>query len=316
MRPRPIRRAGLVSRPELNAARQTLVDLAAWLEARGVTPVFERATAALTTSALRSPLARIREAAGAGDRETATADDLPRQVDLIVTLGGDGTLLAAADRIAAAGVDVPIVGVNFGSLGFLTEVTLAELYEAMTAVLDGSAATEARMLLQAVVGPPGAPTLDRVVLNDIVITRGSLSRMIDLEVSVNGRPDAGGQSFVTRVKADGLILATPTGSTAYNLSAGGPIVEPSVDAFVMTPIAPHTLTQRPVVMSGATELTIRPRFEHAKTEVYATFDGQLGCELQEGDEVVIRRAARALTLVRASGRSYYDVLQQKLKWGK
>jgi len=146
------------------------------------------------------------------------------------------------------------------------------------------------------------------VLNDIVITRGSLSRMIDLEVRVN-------DGFVTRVKADGLILATPTGSTAYNLSAGGPIVEPAVDAFVMTPIAPHTLTNRPLVLSGGTELRIAPLFEDVKTEVYVTFDGQMGRELQRGEEIVISRAERRLNLVRASGRSYYDVLQQKLKWG-
>lgn len=304
MKHRSIRRAGLVSRRELAAARQTLVELASWLEARGVTPVFEH-----TTAALAGP-------GGSNGRETASADDLPKQVDLVVALGGDGTLLAAADRIAAAGVDIPIVGVNFGSLGFLTEVTLVELYDAMAAVLDGTATMEKRMLLRATVGPPGHPAIDRVVLNDIVITRGSLSRMIDLEVSVNAGGDGEGPSgFVTRVKADGLILATPTGSTAYNLSAGGPIVEPSVDAFVMTPIAPHTLTQRPVVMSGATELRIRPRFEHAMTEVYATFDGQFGHQLEEGDEVIIRRAERRLTLVRASGRTYYDVLQQKLKWG-
>ena len=303
MKERSIARAGLVSRRELTAARQTLVELASWLEARDVTPVFEHATAAL--------------AGAAYGRETASADDLPKQVDLVVALGGDGTLLAAADRIAAAGVDIPIVGVNFGSLGFLTEVTLVELYDAMSAVLDGTATMEARMLLRATVGPPGHPAIDRVVLNDIVITRGSLSRMIDLEVSVDAAAggDGGPSGFVTRVKADGLILATPTGSTAYNLSAGGPIVEPSVDAFVMTPIAPHTLTQRPIVMSGATELRIRPRFEHAMTEVYATFDGQFGHQLDAGDEVVIRRAERRLRLVRASGRTYYDVLQQKLKWG-
>lgn len=305
MKHRSIRRAGLVSRRELSAARQTLVELASWLEARDVTPVLEHATAALAG------------AAGSDGRETASADDLPTQVDLVVALGGDGTLLAAADRIAAAGVDIPIVGVNFGSLGFLTEVTLVELYDAMSAVLDGTATMEERMLLRATVGPPGHPAIDRVVLNDIVITRGSLSRMIDLEVSVNATGGDGDEAaaFVTRVKADGLILATPTGSTAYNLSAGGPIVEPSVDAFVMTPIAPHTLTQRPIVMAGATELRIRPRFEHDMTEVYATFDGQFGHQLEAGDEVIIRRAERRLRLVRASGRSYFDVLQQKLKWG-
>ncbi|MDQ3070822.1 MAG: NAD(+)/NADH kinase [Acidobacteriota bacterium] len=293
--PSPIRRAGLVSRRQLTAARPTLIELASWLEARDVTPVFESDTAAL---------------AGMDGHESASADELPARVDLIIALGGDGTLLGAANRIAAAGKDIPIVGINFGSLGFLTEVTLVELYDAMSAVLDGTATVEGRMMLQCAVkaGPDETPHVDRAVLNDIVITRGSLSRMIDLEVTI----DAG---FVTRVKADGLILASPTGSTAYNLSAGGPIVEPSVDAFVMTPIAPHTLTNRPVVLSGSTELVIRPLFENVKTEVFVTFDGQAGQALEPGDVVVIRRAARRLNLVRASGRSYYDVLQQKLKWG-
>ena len=289
-----IRRAGLVSRRQLAAARPTLVELASWLEARDVTPVFETDTAAL---------------AGDSGRETATADELPKQVDLVIALGGDGTLLGAANRIAAAGLDIPIVGVNFGSLGFLTEVTLVELYDAMSAVLDGTATVEARMMLECGVQQADTePHISRAVLNDIVITRGSLSRMIDLEVRIDG-------GFVTRVKADGLILASPTGSTAYNLSAGGPIVEPSVDAFVMTPIAPHTLTNRPVVLSGSTELAIRPLFENVKTEVFVTFDGQAGHELEPGDEIVIRRSPRRLNLVRASGRSYYDVLQQKLKWG-
>ena len=289
-----VRRAGLVARPNLAAARPTILELVSWLDARDVTPILETGTAAL---------------AGIEGRDTASADDIASRVDLVIALGGDGTLLAAANRIAAAGLDVPIVGINFGSLGFLTEVTLAELYDAMTSVLDGTASIDSRMMLRAAIGSDTAePSLDRLALNDIVITRGSLSRMIDLEVRIN-------DDFVTRVKADGLILATPTGSTAYNLSAGGPIVEPTVDAFVMTPIAPHTLTNRPVVLSGSTDVRITPLFEGAQTEVYVTFDGQSGRELQRGEEIVIGRAERHLNLVRASGRSYYDVLQQKLKWG-
>lgn len=301
MTPSPIRRAGLVARRHLAAARPTLIELASWLEARDVTPVFETDTAAL---------------AGIEGRDTAAPEALARGVDLVIALGGDGTLLAAANRIAAAGLDVPIVGINFGSLGFLTDVTLAELYDAMGSVLDGTASIDSRMMLRATIAGAGAPALDRLVLNDIVITRGSLSRMIDLEVRITpGSASAPPWDFVTRVKADGLILATPTGSTAYNLSAGGPIVEPAVDAFVMTPIAPHTLTNRPVVLSGSSEVRITPLFDDVTTEVYVTFDGQSGRELERGEEVVIGRAARRLNLVRASGRSYYDVLQQKLKWG-
>lgn len=289
-----IRKAGLVARPNLAAARPTLIELVSWLEARDVTPVLEQATAAL---------------AGIDGRDTVHADELASQVDLVIALGGDGTLLAAANRIAAAGLDIPIAGINFGSLGFLTEVTLGELYDAMASVLEGTAAIESRMMLQATIRAEDddEPRFDRLALNDIVITRGSLSRMIDLEVRLD--------DFATRVKADGLIIATPTGSTAYNLSAGGPIVEPAVDAFVMTPIAPHTLTNRPVVLAASTEVRVRPLFEDVKTEVYVTLDGQQGRELERGEEVVITRAARRLNLVRASGRDYFDVLQQKLKWG-
>lgn len=298
-----ITRAGLVARRQLAAARPTLIELASWLEARDVTPVFETETAAL---------------AGIDGRDVATADALAGRVDLVIALGGDGTLLAAANRIAAAGLDVPIVGINFGSLGFLTEVTLAELYDAMASVLDGTASIDSRMMLRASIegSANSSPLVDRPVLNDIVITRGSLSRMIDLEVRITpGGTSVQPWDFLTRVKADGLILATPTGSTAYNLSAGGPIVDPAVDAFVMTPIAPHTLTNRPVVLAGSAEVRITPLFDDVKTEVYVTFDGQSGRELERGEQVVIRRAERRLNLVRASGRSYYDVLQQKLKWG-
>lgn len=298
-----INRAGLVARHQLTAARPTLIELVSWLEARGVTPVLETETAAL---------------AGIDGRDTVPAGDLPRHVDLVIALGGDGTLLAAANRIAAAGLDIPIVGINFGSLGFLTEVTLAELYDAMASVLDGGASIDSRMMLHATIEGTGDDTavLDALAVNDIVVTRGSLSRMIDLEVRLYpGRASAQPWDFATRVKADGLIIATPTGSTAYNLSAGGPIVDPAVDAFVMTPIAPHTLTNRPVVVSGSTEVRITPLFDDEKTEVYVTLDGQSGRALERGEQVVIRRAARRLNLVRASGRSYYDVLQQKLKWG-
>lgn len=286
-------RAGLVARHQLVAARPTLIELVSWLEARGVTPVLETETAML---------------AGIDGRDTVPADDLARHVDLVIALGGDGTLLAAANRIAAAGLDIPIVGINFGSLGFLTEVTLAELYDAMASVLEGGASIDSRMMLHATIeGGDDTAAFDALALNDIVVTRGSLSRMIDLEVRLD--------DFATLVKADGLIIATPTGSTAYNLSAGGPIVDPAVDAFVMTPIAPHTLTNRPVVVSGSTELRITPLFDDQKTEVFVTLDGQSGRALERGEQVVIRRAARRLNLVRASGRSYYDVLQQKLKWG-
>jgi NAD+ kinase len=150
---------------------------------------------------------------------------------------------------------------------------------------------------------------DRLALNDIVVNRGSLSRIIDMSITIDGQP-------VTHVRADGLIVTTPTGSTAYNLAAGGPIVHPAVDAFVVTPIAPHTLTYRPIVIPGSSEVRIRPLIEGSSDELYATFDGQHGVPLISGDEVVVDRSEQHLKLVRASSRSYFDVLRQKLKWGQ
>src|SRR5690606_13220153 len=163
---------------------------------------------------------------------------------LLVVLGGDGTLLGAAGRLARAGRAVPVLAVNFGSLGFLTEVTLPELYDALTLAVEGGGAEEERLMLSAVVVRADGREEPYLALNDVVITKGPLSRMIDLAVTVDDH-------FVARFKADGLILATPTGSTAYNLSAGGPIVHPAVDAVVLTPIAPHTLTNRPIVLPGS-----------------------------------------------------------------
>ena len=162
---------------------------------------------------------------------------------MIVVLGGDGTLLGTAGLIAQAKSDIPILGVNFGSLGFLTEVTLPEIFSSLETAVNGTAQIEERMMLHVVVDAGGRRLIDRVVLNDVVVTQGALSRIIELSVSVDGE-------FMMRVKADGLIIASPTGTTAYNLSAGGPIVHPQVDGLTITPIAPHTLTNRPVVVPG------------------------------------------------------------------
>jgi NAD+ kinase len=229
----PITRVGLVAKHNLDAAAGLLAELAGWLEARGVTPVFETHTAVL--------------AGLPPGRPTSSSEDLPLASDLIVVLGGDGTLIGTAGRIAQAGVSVPILGVNFGSLGFLTEITLPELYESLESVLDGEAEIDERMMLRARTLRGGVAVADRSVVNDAVITKGALSRIIDLSVSV-------GDELVMKVRADGLIVATPTGSSAYNLAAGGPIVHPAVDAVLLTPIAPHMLTNRPVVLPAS-----RPR---------------------------------------------------------
>ena len=291
---RRIARVGLVAKQRVDAAATVLTDLAAWLEARHIGVVFETETALLAR-----PQATM---------AMTSKEDLPRQCDLIVLLGGDGTLIGMARRIARAAVDVPIAGVNFGSLGFLTEITLDDLYPSLEAVLAGEAPIEDRMMLRARTIRSGATFADEFVLNDVVITKAALSRIIELGVSVGG--DA-----VMRVRADGLIVATPTGSTAYNLAAGGPIVHPVVDAVLLTPIAPHMLTNRPLVVDGTSEIAVEPVM-NGNEEVFVTFDGQSGHALLGGDVIAIRRADRPLRLVRSARRSYFDVLRQKLKWGE
>jgi NAD+ kinase len=284
-----------VAKHNLDAAAGVLAELAGWLEARAIEPVFETHTAALVGLPPGRP--------------TSSRDELPKACDLVVVLGGDGTLIGMAGRIAQAGQNVPILGVNFGSLGFLTEITLPELYESLESVIEEEADIEERMMLRARTLRAGAVFADRLVLNDVVITKAALSRIIDLSVSV-------GQQLVMQVRADGLIVATPTGSSAYNLAAGGPIVHPAVDALLLTPIAPHMLTNRPVVITASSEVRVAPVMNGTSDEVYVTFDGQSGHPLEADDVIEIRRAERPLRLVRASNRTYFDVLRQKLKWGE
>ena len=288
-----ITRVGLTAKRGLTGASSVLAELAGWLEARGVLTVFEADTARLVGLPPGRP--------------TASRESLPNECDLIVVLGGDGTLIGIASQIARAGTDVPILGVNFGSLGFLTEITLPELYDALEATLDGCAEIETRAMLRAHTMRADAAFADHIVLNDIVITKGAMSRIIEIAVSV-------GQETVTRVRADGLIVASPTGSTAYNLAAGGPIVHPTVDAMLLTPIAPHTLTNRPVVIPLASEVNLAPVMEE-DDEVFVTFDGQSGFPMRPGDRVSIRRAPRAMRIVKSLQRTYFELLREKLKWG-
>jgi NAD+ kinase len=278
---------GIVTKPALLEARDTLAEIASWLEANGVEAAWSPEAADLLPETVRTR--------GVLDRE-----DIPHSVDLVLVLGGDGTLLAMADRIATASRDIPILGVNFGSLGFLTEITRPELFDSLAAVVSGRADHDVRMMLRATVARDTF-----VALNDIVVTRHALSRMVEVSVWV-------GEQFVTTVKADGLIIASPTGSTAYNLSAGGPIVHPAMDAMVITPIAPHMLTNRPIVIPASRE--VRVEAITPSDGIHVTFDGQSGFPLGAGQPVTIARAPRPLRLVRASSRSYFEVLRQKLKW--
>jgi NAD+ kinase len=290
-----INRIGIVAKHGLLAASEHLARLGAWLRERRIETVYETATAVLAGSQT--------------DGSTLSREELPNAVDLVIVLGGDGTLLAMADRIAQTGRDVPILGVNFGSLGFLTEIRIDELFPSLEAVINGTAIYDERLMLAATASLRGKADESRVVLNAVVFTKGALSRMIELSVSVSGR-------FVTRVKADGLIIASATGSTAYNLAAGGPIVHPSVDALLLTPIAPHTLTHRPVVIPGSALVEVRPEAPDGPEDVFVTYDGQYGYPVHEGDVIRVQKAERLMRLVKAPSRGYFELLREKLKWGE
>jgi NAD+ kinase len=285
---------GIVAKRGLTAAAPHLLRLVEWLNARRLPAVVDPDTAALIGSV--------------EGLRTVGRDELLALVDLVVVLGGDGTLLAVADRVGAAGRDTPVLGVNFGRLGFLTEVTLPEMLDALTSAVDGAAPTRERAMLRARAIRQGRVHGDHIVLNDVVVTKGALSRLIYLAVSVDDH-------FVTSVKADGLIIGSPTGSTAYNLAAGGPIVHPGVDALIITPIAPHTLGNRPIVIPGGSTVAVRAAADSGKDEMFVTFDGQTGFPFGADDEVVVTRADRRLRLVGSPRRGYYDTLREKLHWG-
>jgi NAD+ kinase len=226
------------------------------------------------------------------------------EVDALVVLGGDGTLLAASRLLERS---VPVLGVNFGSLGFLTEIALPELYPTLEAVLADRHQFEERRLLHVMVRRAGKPDVGGDVLNDVVISKAGASRIIELDVSVDGL-------FVSAFRADGLIVSSPTGSTAYNLAAGGPILHPALPAIVLTPICPHMLTNRPLVVGDDVRIDVRLRAAQ-EVEVMAALDGQQIFSLADQDGVSVTRSARRLTLVKAAGRDYYEVLRTKLKWG-
>ena len=285
-------RVGVLARPDLGEAGPSLRDLIRWLGARGVGVCLEERTARLVMDLATSCT-------------VAAAKDVAEHADALVVLGGDGTLLAASH---AVGKPIPVLGVNFGSLGFLTEITLPELYPTLEGVLAGSYRYEERRMLHAVVRREGRPESAGDVLNDVVITKASFSRIIELEVAVDG-------AFVSSFRADGLIVSSPTGSTAYNLAAGGPILHPALPAIVLTPICPHMLSNRPLVLGDGVSVEVRLR-DARDGDVQITFDGQQGFPLAPRDTVTVTRSAHALRLVKAPGRDYFEVLRTKLKWGE
>jgi NAD+ kinase len=236
---------------------------------------------------------------------TLSREELVDRVDLLIVLGGDGTLLAVAR--ALAGRNVPILAVNLGGLGFLTSVTLDELYPVLESILAGRHSTSERMMLEAEIIHSNKPAERLTALNDAVANKAALARMLDLDVHVD-------QHHVGRYRADGLIIATPTGSTAYSLAAGGPIIHPDIDAFVITPICPHMLTNRPLVIPDTARVEVR--FPATGEPVFLTIDGQIGFQLQPQDRVVITKASTKVQVVRPPHKTYYEILRSKLRWGE
>jgi NAD+ kinase len=284
-----IQAVGIISRPRRADISNVVPPLLEWLSARGATVHVDPETAASVACAPRADERR--------------REELPGLVDLMIVLGGDGTLLAASRLENPRGV--PILPVNLGGLGFLTSVTLDELYPILEEVFSGKNRISERVMLGVEVLRDGTVVERQRALNDAVINKGALSRILDLELTING-------VFVCSYKADGLILSTPTGSTAYSLSAGGPIVYPLVEALVVTPICPHTLTNRPLVVPDAARIEGSAR---GKDSVYLTVDGQVGMKLEPGDRVMMTRATERLRLVRPARQTYFEVLRDKLKWG-
>ena len=285
-------RVSLIARtvPE---ALKALEAAAVWLDAHGAAPSIEQDSAAAAGLEGRWP--------------TVARASIARDADAVIAFGGDGTLLNAAQAMVHSEGEAPLMGINLGRLGFLTEVGPEGMVGALEALIAGRTTIETRAMLSGRVRRGDTIAGERLALNDIVVTRGALSRMIEIEVFVDG-------PFVCHVKADGLIVATATGSTAYNLSAGGPIVHPSVDAFVLTPIAPHTLTNRPLVLPAGVLIALRPAIA-PQSEIVVTFDGQFGFPLEPGDVVEITRAPRLLRLLHTLGRTHFDMLRNKLRWG-
>ena len=282
-----IRTVGIVSKPGVAAAGDIVPKLVTWLHNRGIAVRLDEQTA-LYTGVAGLP-----------------REQVPEGCDMVVVLGGDGTLLSAARAIGKR--EIPLFAVNLGGLGFLTAITVDELYPELQRAFSGEHRIAKRKLLNVEVVRGGEVVAAYEALNDAVLSKSSIARMIDLEAYVDDQ-------FVCAYKADGLILATPTGSTAYSLSAGGPIIFPAVPAICLTPICPHMLTNRPVLVPETSVIRVISRAPDES--VFLTIDGQVGNPIREGDTVVCRSSDYALHLVRPPRMMFFDVLRQKLKWGE
>lgn len=283
-----IQRVGIVPRISHPEALAKCRELCAWLEQKGRDVYVDGSV----------------DPSIGGQR--LSSEEFKERIELLVVLGGDGTLIHAASLIE--GREVPIFGVNMGSLGFMTEIPVGDLYARLEETLEGDYTVSERMKLEASLFRGDGPALvTRQVLNDVVISKGALARIADLEATIDG-------SLVTLYKADGVIVATPTGSTAYSLSANGPIIHPSLEAVVICPICPHTLTQRPIVVPP--DQAIRITLQSANGEVFLTLDGQTGMALEQGDRIEVVRSKDRVLLVRNPRLDYFSILRAKLRWGE
>jgi NAD+ kinase len=289
-----IRRVGVFVKPHLHEAVNAICELAEWLRERGITlvgePTLERE--------------RLERETGC-EIEVCERDELAAHVDLLLVLGGDGTMIATARVVSNS--EVPVLGVNYGHLGYLAEFRVDELFPALESILQGNYQLDRRVMLAVEHFRGEERLMHSRALNDVVINKTALARIIEIEAYFNGH-------FINSFRADGLIVATPTGSTAYNLSAGGPVIYPSMNAIVMTPICPFTLSNRPIVVPDDGQIDVRLKTE--KEEVALTLDGQLGFPLHFGDRVLIRKSAITFNIVQPMNRNYFDVLRDKLRWGR
>lgn len=284
-----VRCVGIALKPNKPEGGAVVQDLIAWLRQRDREVLLDlEAAAACPTCGVGLP-----------------RSDLAAQADLVVVLGGDGTILSLSRLMGSR--QVPILGVNLGGLGFLSEVTLPELFPALETVLKEEYAVSRRWMLAAEVRRADASIGAYEALNDFVITKSAPSRIVELETFVNGE-------YVTTYRADGLIVASPTGSTAYCLSAGGPILYPTLPAFVVIPICPHTLTNRPLVLPDSARIQVVQR--SPGEDVHLTVDGQVDLALQYRDAVVVRRSEHVITLVKSPKLNYFELLRTKLRWGE
>jgi NAD+ kinase len=284
-----IKKIGITSKPKKPEVREIIPPLVEWLRERSIEVLIDKETGATLDSS----------------EKCVSRNEMPSRVDLIIVLGGDGTLLATARALNRK--PVPLLAVNLGGLGFLTVITRDELFPTLERVLAGDFRTERRVQIEAEVVRAGEVISSFLALNDVVLNKGAIARVLDFDVRVDGQ-------FISTYKADGLIVSTPTGSTAYSLAAGGPVIAPSVQAFIVTPICAHTLTNRPIVLPDSAQIDVEVKSQ--RESVYLTVDGQVGIAVRSEDAMHLRRASSVVELIQSPQKDYFEILRQKLKWGE